>query len=212
MNLGPFELDMVVNMDCLEGMKQLPDGCVDLVLTDPPYPKEYLECWDLLSKQSARLLKHGGYCIAYSGQLYMPNVLSKMTQFLTYRWCKALLHKQSHIIWPARTFAEWKPIFIFQNGILDEAKEPIRHDVIYPSGSDKQYHKWGQAVGEACDLIISYSSENDLIIDPFCGGGTVPIACIRTNRHFIGFEIDAGCCAIANKRIEVERQQLRLAL
>ena len=27
----------IQNMDCLEGMKQLPDKCIDLVLADPPY-------------------------------------------------------------------------------------------------------------------------------------------------------------------------------
>ncbi len=30
-------LDTIYNQDCLEGMRQLPDGCVDLVITDPPY-------------------------------------------------------------------------------------------------------------------------------------------------------------------------------
>lgn len=32
-----MEIDKIYNMDCLEGMKQIPDGSVDLVLTDPPY-------------------------------------------------------------------------------------------------------------------------------------------------------------------------------
>ena len=32
-----MELDKIYNMDCLEGMKQIPDGSVDLVATDPPY-------------------------------------------------------------------------------------------------------------------------------------------------------------------------------
>ena len=32
-----MELDKIYNMDCLEGMKQIPDGSVDLIVTDPPY-------------------------------------------------------------------------------------------------------------------------------------------------------------------------------
>ena len=32
-----MELDQIYNMDCLEGMKQIPDGSVDLIVTDPPY-------------------------------------------------------------------------------------------------------------------------------------------------------------------------------
>jgi DNA modification methylase len=37
--LGPFELDTIIVGDCLDVMRQMPDGCVDLVVTDPPYPK-----------------------------------------------------------------------------------------------------------------------------------------------------------------------------
>ena len=32
-----MEIDKIYNMDCLEGMRQIPDGSVDLVITDPPY-------------------------------------------------------------------------------------------------------------------------------------------------------------------------------
>lgn len=35
--LGPYELDTIVVGDCLDVMRQMPDGCVDLVVTDPPY-------------------------------------------------------------------------------------------------------------------------------------------------------------------------------
>lgn len=35
--IGPFDINTIYNMDCLEAMKQMPDGCVDMVLTDPPY-------------------------------------------------------------------------------------------------------------------------------------------------------------------------------
>ena len=40
-----LELDKIYNMDCIEGMKQIPDNYVDLVLTDPPY--NHTKCdWD----------------------------------------------------------------------------------------------------------------------------------------------------------------------
>ena len=32
-----IELDKIYNEDCLEGMKAMPDGCIDLCVTDPPY-------------------------------------------------------------------------------------------------------------------------------------------------------------------------------
>lgn len=38
------------------------------------------------------------------------------------------------------------------------------------------------------DIILYYSNENDVILDPFCGSGTVPKVCIETNRKYIGIE------------------------
>ena len=51
------------------------------------------------------------------------------------------------------------------------------------------------------DHIISWSNEIDLILDPFMGSGTTAIACINTNRNYIGFELDKHYCDIANERI-----------
>jgi site-specific DNA-methyltransferase (adenine-specific) len=53
-------------------------------------------------------------------------------------------------------------------------------------------------------LIEIHSKENDIIFDPFMGSGTTAIACIKTNRRFIGCEIEKKYCDIANKRIEAE--------
>lgn len=61
-------------------------------------------------------------------------------------------------------------------------------------------------------LIRTYSNEGDLILDNCMGSGTTAIACINTNRNFIGFELDKGYCDIAQKRIREHQMQLRLDL
>ncbi|HNG96762.1 MAG TPA: site-specific DNA-methyltransferase, partial [Candidatus Absconditabacterales bacterium] len=50
-------------------------------------------------------------------------------------------------------------------------------------------------------IILTSSNEGDTILDPFMGSGTTAVACINTNRNFIGFELDKGYREIANKRI-----------
>jgi len=52
-----------------------------------------------------------------------------------------------------------------------------------------------------CDHIISWSEEGDLVYDPFMGGGTTAIACMRTNRRYVGSEISEEYCKIASERI-----------
>lgn len=51
-------------------------------------------------------------------------------------------------------------------------------------------------------LIKTYSNENDLVLDNCMGSGTTAIACLNTNRNFIGFELDKEYFDIAQKRIQ----------
>ena len=50
-------------------------------------------------------------------------------------------------------------------------------------------------------LIKTYSNENDLVLDFTMGSGTTGVACMNTNRKFIGIELDTTYCEIAEKRI-----------
>lgn len=64
----------------------------------------------------------------------------------------------------------------------------------------------------ARDHIISWSNEGDVVLDPFMGSGTTAIACIESNRKYIGFEISAEYCEMAKKRINQRKQELTLFL
>jgi site-specific DNA-methyltransferase (adenine-specific) len=54
----------------------------------------------------------------------------------------------------------------------------------------------------AQDHIISWSNEGDLVLDPFMGSGTTAKMALLNNRNYIGFELDAHYCDIANERIQ----------
>lgn len=54
----------------------------------------------------------------------------------------------------------------------------------------------------AHDHIISWSNEGDTVLDCFMGSGTTGVACVNTNRKFIGIEIDPEYFNIAKQRIE----------
>jgi len=49
--------------------------------------------------------------------------------------------------------------------------------------------------------ILSCFENAKIVLDCFMGSGTTAIACINTNRNFIGFELDKHYCDIANERI-----------
>lgn len=50
-------------------------------------------------------------------------------------------------------------------------------------------------------LIRTYTDEGDTVLDNCMGSGTTAVACIRSKRHYIGFETDKDYCRIANERI-----------
>ena len=62
----------------------------------------------------------------------------------------------------------------------------------------------------ANDHIISWSNENDVVMDIFVGSGTTAKMALLSNRKFIGFEISKEYCDIANKRIEPILNQIKL--
>ena len=66
------------------------------------------------------------------------------------------------------------------------------------------------------DHILTWSNPSDIVLDPFLGSGTTAIACINTNRNYIGFELSEEYCEIAEKRISdgykytLERREMEL--
>jgi len=55
-------------------------------------------------------------------------------------------------------------------------------------------------------LIKTYTNEGETVLDNCMGSGTTAIACINTNRNYIGFELSEEYCKIANERIRKAMQ------
>lgn len=60
------------------------------------------------------------------------------------------------------------------------------------------------------DLIKTFSNENNLVVDLTMGSGSTGVACVNTNRNFIGVEMDDNYFNIAKKRIEQHTKQNKL--
>lgn len=79
----------------------------------------------------------------------------------------------------------------------------IKENIFYYSvGGGKTGHPAVFPEQLATDHIISWSNENDLVLDPFMGSGTTAKMAILNNRNYIGFEISKEYCDIAEKRIK----------
>lgn len=68
MKLGNFDLNNIYNIECVEGMKQLPDNCIDLVVTSPPYDdlrsyNGYTFDYQSIAEELFRIMKEGGVVV-----------------------------------------------------------------------------------------------------------------------------------------------------
>lgn len=178
----------------------LDDQSVDCIITDPPYPYDYIECWSKLSRFAAKKLKPGGFCIAYSGQMHLPEVYKRMSEHLNYYWTFNLIHTGSRQLINGRNvFCGWKPLLVYQNG-FELRKEPC-DDFILGTGMEKDSHRWQQSLNELDFVIDKFTDPGDLICEPFAGGGTTIIAAIKNGRSIVAAEIDKESYQISKSRI-----------
>lgn len=170
--------------------KNFPDDFVDCIITDPPYPKEYLPLWSDLSLIAERILKPSGFCICYSGKYYLPEVIKRLSEHLEYYWQLILLHSgPMAAVHPVKINTGYKPILVFQKAPRKSQDNYIT-DIVAGTGKEKSLHKWQQSEDELTDLIDKFTNVDDLILDPFAGSGTVGVACKKNKRRSILIDIN----------------------
>ena len=74
------------------------------------------------------------------------------------------------------------------------------------------YHPTQKPVALLEDLIQTYSNDGNTVLDFTMGSGSTGVACVNTNRRFIGIELDEGYFNIAKKRIEEAQEQIKIAI
>ncbi|MDD4961478.1 MAG: DNA methyltransferase [Candidatus Marinimicrobia bacterium] len=77
-------------------------------------------------------------------------------------------------------------------------------------GEDKRFHTWGQDESSARYYIDCFSRRGQLVLDPFCGGGTTPYCCKMLDRHYVSFEIEPATADIARSRTHTMQNMMDL--
>ena len=218
------------NEDCMEIMKHLPDSIFDLVVTDPPYEiatrgagiykqddKKYVQELDVMSNgfseevldQLCRLMKKINIYIFCSQKQIIP----LLTYFVVNRGCNYNIitwHKTNPI--PAcgnKYLTDTEYILFFrEKGVriygTYETKKTWYATPLNQGDKKKYNHPTIKPVDILQNLIINSSKEGEVVFDPFMGSGSTGVACKKTNRDFVGIEIDKTYYDIAVERIEAE--------
>ena len=178
--------------DLNDRLPELADGSIDLILTDPPYPKDDLPLYGRLAHHAARLLKPQGVLLAYAGKMYLPEIFRWLDRpGLQYGWEFTLsLGSESRIL-GRHIMQTTKPILAYSRGPWPSGEWISDH--VAGAGRDKSGgEEYKQATTEVLPLIERFTAPGGVVLDPFAGLASFGIAALSLDRKFVGVEIDRG--------------------
>jgi DNA modification methylase len=202
--IGPYDCCSVVQGDCLELMRQLPDGCVDAVITDPPYGmgKDFAndspDAADAVTAaamiQSRRIAR--GNVVAFWSAQRMEVINSIFQPKRVMIW-----DKDWAIYTPNNVGYRFEPIV----WVRGDSANQMRGDIFkaFPICRKVQEESCGHPTQKPEVLMIELAGDFSLetILDPFTGSGTTLVAAKKLGRHFLGFEISETYVQIARDRL-----------
>ena len=228
--------------DCLERMKEIPDGSVDLVLTDPPYGTTACK-WDsvidftLMWEQLKRIIKPNGAIVLFGAEPFSSMLRCSNIKMFKYDWiwekskATGFLNSKkqplrSHEI--ISVFYSKQPTYnpqmikgeAYNKGVRKEQTDndvygqfnqvEVKSDGLrFPRSvqyfktaeSEGGFHKTQKPVALLEYLIKTYTQEGETVLDFTFGSCSTGVACLNTNRKFLGIEMDANYYEIACDRL-----------
>ena len=238
----------IFNEDCLEGMKKIADGSVDMILTDLPYG--ITGCafdkripFEPMWEQFKRVTKKNAAICLFSQMPFGAELIMSNRKMFRYEWIwekslgvgffnanKMPMRCHENILVFYRALPTYNPqmwqgepltkrqasresLNYRSNGKLadyvyvNETGERYPRDVIKFNtvrvlwGKGEMYHPQQKPTDLLECLIKTYTDEGETVLDATMGSGSTGVACVNTNRNFIGFELEENFFNITQKRI-----------
>ena len=205
-------INQIINDDCINILKELPDKCIDLVLTDPPYGinisnnigrrkndkhSDYKKCdWDAKAPTKEyfnEILKVSKNQIIWGANHFIDRIPYNSSCWLV--WDKLFSEDVS--------FASCELAYTSFTSVVK------RYRLSSQQGIDR-FHPTQKPLKLFQMILNDYSNENDLILDCFSGSGTTAVACHNLKRRFICIEKDYDYWKASVERLENVQAQLKL--
>ena len=204
--------------DCLELMKNIPDGYVDLVLTDPPYGIDFqsnfrknkfnkIDNDSIINAEfldeCKRVLKDTGAIYCFTRWDVYPSWIEQISKRFKVKNC---------IVWFKRGggLGDLKKGYIYNHEFIIYCAEKNhrlngkrRNDVFeFAKDAPSTYvHPTQKPISLLKEIIERSSNEGGVVLDCFMGSGSTGVACKELGRDFIGIEYEKQYYDIANSRI-----------
>lgn len=236
----------LIQGDCFEVMKKIPDKSVDLVLCDLPYGVTARNEWDIelhfngLWKRYERIIKDNGAIVLFGQGLFTAKLMisnpkmwrynliwekTQPTGFLNAKRMPLRNHEDICVFYKKLpTYNPQKTTGHIRKVSTAEHKRNCKETTDYGEHNFTSYdsteryplsiitfskdtqkealHPTQKPVALLEYLIKTYTNEGDLVLDNCMGSGSTGVACLNTNRNFIGIELDENFYNIAKNRID----------
>lgn len=218
--------------NCLKAMKNMPNMCIDLIVTDPPYKltsrggsgtmggywkeekakkgiifdNNSISCKEYLP-EFYRILKEKSILYLMCNNTNLQEMINVATQ-TGFKFVKSLIWEKGNKICGRYYMNCFEYILLFRKGGDKPIKNCGTPDILkvpikkQKDINGKNLHDTEKPVELMKILIENSSDENDIILDPFMGIGSTGIASKELKRTFIGIEINEHYFNIAKERIE----------
>lgn len=230
-----MELDVIRNIDCLEGMRSLPDKCVDLIVTDPPY--EFCDTRGGGAFGTAHRTYHAELTPLSKGidNEVLDEMVRVMKRINIYIWCNKNQLRQyidyfgdlgcsmDLLTWhksnPTPTCGNKYLsdteycLFFREKGVkvYGTYESKRKYYVSRVNAEDKVMynHPTVKPLDIIRNLVVNSSKEGDVVLDPYMGSGTTAAACVLTGRRYLGFEIDPIYYEVIKGRLESMNSKIK---
>lgn len=241
--------------DCLERMKEIPDGSVDAIICDPPYGTTACK-WDSVIpfepmwEQLKRVIKPNGAIVMTASQPFTSVLVCSNLKGFKHEWIWEKNRGSNFGAAKHQPLKEHESVLVFSKdgervnyypikeprkgagadrvkyefngsntgkreaygGFTDNRKGHKEEVLRYPSSIQKHntqvgLHPTQKPVALMEYLIKTYTNEGETVLDFTMGSGSTGVACVNTNRNFIGIELDETYFNTAKERIENYRKQ-----
>jgi site-specific DNA-methyltransferase (adenine-specific) len=199
--------------DCVKVLRQLPDACADMILTDPPYLVRYKDRsgrtvanddntrWMFPAfSELYRVLKPNSYCVSFYGW-------GKADRFLSV-WRECGFYPVGHLVWVKRyascvrhsRMMHEQAYLLAKGNPLPPRNPPA--DVLPWYYTGNKLHPTQKPVDSLKPLIEAYTRPNGLVIDPFAGSGSTGVAALLCRRRYLLIEKEMAHYKTACARLE----------
>ena len=209
----------IINGDCLDVLRTLEPGSVDAVVTDPPYGIKHSagrtpHCsWYKRQINGDESTHLRDAIVAWAAERDLPWVCFGSWKRPAPKGCRGVL------VWdkgPAFGCGDlsfpWKPswelVYIGGPGWKGKRDEGVLRGPCVISWESRGRVHPHQKPTWLIEALLRKLPKASTILDPFAGSGTTGVACLQTGRRFLGIELSADYCAIAEKRLAEAREQL----